>query len=152
MKMIVMSDSHNDKASLKQIIADHRNDTNLFVFLGDGIEEFEDITMFDSKIKAVTVKGNCDLDSNANAYELFVFAGKKVFAAHGDLYGVKEDLAKIKQTATENGADICLYGHTHIQHYEKDGDLVVINPGAVNGSGKYGVVNVINGDVEVELM
>lgn len=150
MRMVVMSDSHNEKDLLKQIITKHRNDASLFVFLGDGLDEFEDITMFDSKIKSIKVKGNCDFDSNADSYEVFTFAKKKVFAAHGDLYGVKEDLQKIKNTALEKGADICLYGHTHIQHHEKDGSLIVINPGAVMDSGKYCVIDIVNDETEIK--
>ena len=152
MRMIVMSDSHNDKEMLKSIIAEHRNNANLFVFLGDGVDEFEDITQFDSKIKTVIVNGNCDFNSNADKYELFDFAGKKIFATHGDLYGVKGNLTKLKQTATEKGADICLYGHTHIQHHETDGNLIVINPGAVSGAGKYCIIDVVDGEAEFKLI
>ena len=150
MRMIVLSDSHNDKDFLKRIIAEHRNDAKLFVFLGDGLEKFEDITMFDPKIKSVKVKGNCDFDSNADAYELFDFAGKKIFASHGDLYLVKEDLSRIKKAALEKGADICLYGHTHIQHCEEDGNLLVINPGALANAGKYCIVDVVDGKTEIK--
>lgn len=152
MRMVVLSDSHNDKEMLKQIIAEHRNDTSLFVFLGDGIDEFEDITQFDSKIKSVKVKGNCDFDTNADTYELLDFAGKKIFATHGDLYGVKDGLNKIKQTAIEKGADICLYGHTHIQHQEIDGSLIVINPGAVTGAGKYCLIDITDGEIKTEFI
>lgn len=37
MKMVILSDSHNEKEMLRQIIANHRNDASLFVFLGDGM-------------------------------------------------------------------------------------------------------------------
>ncbi|MBR3780654.1 MAG: YfcE family phosphodiesterase [Clostridia bacterium] len=146
-----MSDSHNDREMLKRIVAEHRNNASLFVFLGDGIDEFEDITQFDSKIKSMVVKGNMDFDSYADEYELFDFAGKKIFATHGNLYSVKDDLSKLKRTAVEKVADICLYGHTHIQHHETDGELLVINPGAVSGAGNYCVVDVVDGGVHFEM-
>lgn len=150
MRMIVLSDSHKDKDGLKKIIAEHRNDAKLFVYLGDGLEAFEDIIMFDTKIKSVKVKGNCDSDSNAGAYELFDFAGKKIFASHGDLYCVEENLSRIKKVALEKGADICLYGHTHIQHCEEDGNLLVINPGALVNAGKYCIIDVVDGKTEIK--
>ncbi len=149
MRMIVMSDSHNEKQLLKQIIESHRNEAALFVFLGDGIEELEDITMFDSRIKTKTVKGNCDYSSNADDYEVFEFSGKKVFATHGHLYDVKDGLVKLKQTAIAKGADICLYGHTHIQNHETDGNIVYVNPGAVSGTGKYCIIDIVDGEIIV---
>lgn len=99
----------------------------------------------------MVVKGNMDFDSYADEYELFDFAGKKIFATHGNLYGVKDDLSKLKRTAIEKGADICLYGHTHIQHHETDGGLLVINPGAVSGSGKYCVLDIVDGSVHFKM-
>ena len=141
-----MSDSHNEKEMLKQIIAKHRNDTQLFVFLGDGIGNFEDITMFDSKINKIMVKGNDDGDAYVDIYETFVFGGKKFYANHGEVKNVKNGLDELKQEAIKFEADVCLFGHTHIQHYETDGNLILINPGAVTDGGKYCVIDIINGE------
>ncbi len=137
MKIIVLSDIHYEKDVAKKVIKKHRNDANLFVFLGDGIDNFEDLTVFDSKIKTVAVKGNCDYDSNADVYELFDFCGRKIFCTHGNLYDVDVSLKRIKQTAKDKGADICLYGHTHTAYCENDDGLLVLNPGAITAKGEY---------------
>ena len=137
MKIIVLSDIHYEKDSAKKIIEKHRNDADLFVFLGDGIDNFEDLTIFDSGIKTVAVKGNWDYDSNADVYELFEFCERKIFCTHGNLYDVDLGLKRLKQTAKDKGADICLYGHTHTAYLEDDGGLLVLNPGAITTKGGY---------------
>lgn len=141
MKIVVLSDVHYEKDQAKKVIEKHRKDANLFVFLGDGIDNFEDLTVFDSKIRTVAVKGNWDYDSNADVYELFDFCGKKIFCTHGNLYDVDLGLNRLKQTAKEKCADICLYGHTHTAHCENDDGLLVLNPGAITTKGEYCILD-----------
>lgn len=147
MKIIVLSDIHNDKEMLRKILAKHRNAAALFVFLGDGIDDFEDETVFDSRIKTVSVKDNCDFDSMHSVYEVFERMGRRFFITHGDLYNVDDGIDIIAKTALEKGADICLHGHTHKAAYNKIGNLHVINPGAVTGRGEYCILEVTPDDV-----
>ncbi len=147
MKIIVLSDIHNDKEMLRKIIAKHKNSAAMFVFLGDGIDDFENETMFDSRIKTVYVKGNWDYDSNYDIYNVFKAAGKTVFITHGDLYSVDSGLETIAKTAAEKGADICLHGHTHNAAYNIIDNVHIINPGAVTGRGEYCILDVTADDV-----
>ena len=152
MKIIVLSDIHNDKEMLRKIVSNHRNSAGLFVFLGDGIDDFEDETMFDSRIKTVSVKGNWDYDSNHSVYEVFKNSGKTFFITHGDLYNVDGGIEIIAKTALEKGADICLHGHTHKAAHNKIGNFHVINPGAVTGRGEYCILDVTPEDIKVTFM
>lgn len=152
MKIIVLSDIHNDKEMLRRIISKHRNDARLFVFLGDGIDDFENETMFDSRIKTVYVKGNWDYDSNHSVYEVFEKFGKTFFITHGDLYSVDGGIEIIAKAASEKGADVCLHGHTHKAAQNKIGNLLVINPGAVTGRGEYCVLDVTPDEINVTFM
>ena len=150
MKIVVLSDVHNDKDNLKKIIAKHRNEAQLFVFLGDGTDNFEDVTAFDSMVKSVCVKGNWDYDSGKSAYEVFNAADKTFFITHGDLYDVDISLDNLVRTAKSKGADICLYGHTHIAAKEIREGLLVLNPGAVTGRGAYCIFDIADGNVIAE--
>lgn len=141
MRMVVLSDIHYEKDLAKKVIEKHRKDVDLFVFLGDGIDNFEDLTVFDSRVKTIAVKGNCDYDSNADVYELFDFCGRKIFCTHGNLYDVDLGLKRLKQTAKDKGADVCLYGHTHTAYSENNDDLLVLNPGAITTKGEYCILD-----------
>ena len=41
------------------------------------------------------------------------------------------DTAMLAAAAREAGADLAVYGHTHIALYEQQGDVTVVNPGSV---------------------
>ena len=59
-KVLAVSDSHNNKYALERIVRKEA-DANAVLFLGDGIEDFENVM---SKIKTdgFAVVGNCDAE------------------------------------------------------------------------------------------
>ncbi|MEG0145820.1 MAG: metallophosphoesterase family protein, partial [Clostridia bacterium] len=58
---------------------------------------------------------------------------------HGNTYRVKQGLLMLAYGAREVGADIVLYGHTHIPSVDRDGPLLLINPGALM-DGRYAIL------------
>ncbi|MGI9090828.1 MAG: metallophosphoesterase family protein [Gemmatimonadaceae bacterium] len=74
------------------------------------------------------VHGNCDypgdprLESSLDA----VFDGLRVHVSHGHELG----RPKPAQLLAKYDADVIVYGHTHQQLIHRDGDRLVINPGA----------------------
>ena len=57
--------------------------------------------------------------------------GHKVFLTHGHRYGVSYTLANLRETAEELGADVAIYGHTHMPALDEQNDIVLLNPGSV---------------------
>ena len=50
--------------------------------------------------------------------------------------------------AKKKGADIVLFGHTHLQYTDYIDGLYVMNPGSVGMFGQYGVIDITDkGDV-----
>lgn len=72
--------------------------------------------------------------------------GKKIFFIHGHPYYVKHGYERIEEEAKNRGADICLFGHTHIPYTEYKDGIYFMNPGAVfNGS--YGIIDITDSGI-----
>ena len=77
------------------------------------------------------VRGNCDGWENAPEEMVLNVAGHKLLLCHGHRYGVKESLTRLYLRGQEAGADIVLYGHTHQPRVDRNGPMMLINPGAL---------------------
>lgn len=74
------------------------------------------------------VHGNCDYPDDARLAPSLeaVFDGLRVHVSHGHELG----RPKPAQLLARYDADVIVYGHTHQQLIHRDGDRLVINPGA----------------------
>jgi len=90
------------------------------------------------------VAGNCDWGSDKKD-ELIEADGKLIFLTHGDLYRVKMQYDTISRKAEESGADIAVFGHTHIPFCEKNGGIMLLNPGSARYTKTYGVIETEDG-------
>lgn len=149
MKILVISDSHGDKYSLEKFTAKEKS-TDMIIHLGDGLNEFEDI-MLNSKITNYCAAGNCDFETTAPYTRIIIAADKRLFIAHGHTFDVKETYSKIIKIAESENADICLFGHTHMQYKSVINDMIMLNPGAVNYFNDYAVIEINNGNIEIIL-
>lgn len=78
--------------------------------------------------------GNCDSAEDYRAlrvplqrpYLFIAFKGIRILAHHGHLYN-RERLIKMAERLR---ADVCVTGHTHIPVLERQGGVVLINPGS----------------------
>ena len=57
--------------------------------------------------------------------------GYKIFMTHGHNYGVRYTQEYIMEAAESQGANIALYGHTHIVDY-RIGPPLLLNPGSAS--------------------
>jgi len=148
MRILVLSDSHRFKGKLFEACEKHMDTVDLFVFLGDGEDDFDDFIAAHPHIKYERVAGNCDFYSNFPASLEFKAGGKTVFISHGHPYGVKHGYEMIIDEANKRGADIVLFGHTHIQYTDYRDGLYIMNPGSVGFGGEYGIIDITpKGDI-----
>ena len=63
LRIVVFSDSHNHYAALEKALLD-QPDADLFLYLGDGTREFEDLRQRHPEIAMRGVAGNCDIVSD----------------------------------------------------------------------------------------
>jgi len=92
------------------------------------------------------VRGNCDYASDAPDMLMVEAEGVKILMHHGKGYRVKSTLTKIDYLAREKGADIMIFGHSHLPLLKNMGDLFLLNPGSIGwpkGAGRtYAIVQI----------
>ncbi len=149
MRILVVSDSHGRWGCLLDVI-NKQPTAELVIHLGDGAGDVTDIMTMHKK-PVVSVEGNCDFCTSAPPLKLIEAGGKKIFATHGHLYGVKKDTRRLSEAARERGADICLYGHTHTAELTFEDGLYIINPGSIavprDGKRSYATIDITDSGI-----
>ena len=141
MRLLIISDSHGDTVTLKDILRREKN-IDAVIHLGDGGTNMWDVRELTENIPVYQCQGNCDSSLyNFSPEENLTLCTKKIFACHGHRYNVKSGLNTIYFAAKEKGADICLYGHKHIPNNEYYAGIHLFNPGAVK-DGRYGIIEI----------
>ena len=137
-KILVISDVHGRLRDLRWVLQNEPADA-LF-FLGDGLYDLD----------TALVRGNCDVGYPDPAEGLAPFAGVLFFYTHGHHYGVKMGADRLAETAGARGADVALFGHTHVRELQRGtgAAAAVFNPGSLRDGRSYGVVTVTDGVCE----
>ena len=147
MKYLVASDIHGSAYYCRQLCeAIDREAPDRIIFLGDVLyhgprndlpKDYapkEVIAMLTPlKDKIVSVRGNCDTEVDQMvlpfpvlAEYAFVQNGESlIFATHGHIYNTDK-------LPPMGGADVLLYGHTHVPKCEEHDGFVYMNPGSVS--------------------
>ena len=163
MKILVISDLHGRDELLRKAAVLH-TDRDGILFLGDGARDIDVDALTVGGRFFAGVRGNCDPVYLATQNydfdtELFINLGEyNVIMMHGHTHGVKHGIERAVAYASERGADILLYGHTHqpVDSYYPEGTAVgdavlkkplwVMNPGALC-EGSYGLLQIKNKNV-----
>jgi predicted phosphodiesterase len=159
MKIIVVSDIHGRGAYLDGVLSRHPDCEGVF-FLGDGARDIDTDSITGRGLMFGGVLGNCDPLYVPLGYpfskELLLSASEyTVMLTHGDIYSVKSGYERAALQAYKRGADILLFGHTHIpvEKYIPSGTLLldtvterplrIMNPGSLR-EGSYGILQIKN--------
>lgn len=154
MKIGLISDTHGNTAVIDQAV-ELAGEIDLWLHAGDMIHDAEYLDMaYDAKV--VNVAGNCDWGNRSVPEEEIVEAeGHRIFLTHGHIYGVKGSPYGMVQAAEENGADIAVFGHSHVAFKEKIDGVLLINPGSLayprDGGGQSFMVLELTEGAEPEL-
>ncbi|MCL2588302.1 MAG: metallophosphoesterase [Oscillospiraceae bacterium] len=148
MQILVFSDSHNRIAPMEAMVRELMPD--LILHLGDHESDAHALAHRFPDIPIRMVRGNCDWGGEAPLLENFELADKRVVMCHGHRYDVKTHDADLIAMGREAGADLLLFGHTHIPYYEVIDGIHVLNPGA--SSEGCGVIWIAGGEIVCELV
>ena len=145
MKLLVLSDTHRSLGFACEAIEKERPDAVLH--LGDHMTDAEDLSYAFQKPEFFYVPGNCDFAPTVPQSLTLEFGGVRVFMTHGHIYGVKRELGALFCAAKDAGAQLALFGHTHVQHLETRVGVTLLNPGTAGSSGRsgYGVIEITGG-------
>lgn len=153
-KIGVVSDSHGNIEGIEKVVPLFQaQDVSFIVHCGDIVEDAQHL-MRQTQIPVVSIRGNCDIGKQAGSWFLKTkFAGKTIYACHGDQYGVKRDLDALYYQGIKEEADVVLYGHTHVPALQKRDGILFMNPGALcyRNFGEdmtYGIVSIDGDDIQ----
>jgi putative phosphoesterase len=130
---------------IEEAIARQIKKPDAIIFLGDGLRDIVSADIGD--IPVYSVAGNCDagsvfFDSNTPTEQNLIIGDKRIFFTHGHKYGVKGTLSPLLCEGVKRGADIILFGHTHMPFervltpdndhgIKTDKSVYIMNPGSM---------------------
>lgn len=124
---------------MRRVLSMHP-DAEVVFFLGDGLSDAEALAYGDMSRIWIAVKGNCDgscvfRSTMVGATDSITLLGHKIVLTHGHYYGAKAGFDGLLALAEREGADIVLFGHTHIpcEKYFSDFEkpIRLYNPGSI---------------------
>lgn len=130
MKVLIVSDSHGRTHYLDKAIAMVGN-IDYILHLGD-LEGDEDYLPLVAYCEVVMVSGNNDYFTRVNREELITIGKYTIFLTHGHRYQVYYGLDTIKEAAKNRGANIVMFGHTHMPLIDLSEPVWAINPGSIS--------------------
>lgn len=155
MKLLILSDSHTDTPPMVAAVERERPDAILH--LGDHYTDARGLGYMFPDIPLYAVMGNTDFRGDGEPELFLPFAGKRVFLTHGHFYGVKMGLAQIETKGVSLGADITLFGHTHVPYLNWYNGMWLMNPGSISRNGRrslaptYGVIRIEDDDIACDI-
>lgn len=157
MRLLIISDTHGDISKVCKVVNDIKDLIDGIIHLGDIVEDADKLRKLYSKIPVYNICGNCDYGTNVPPMNILDFEGKKIFITHGHLFSVYYDTTKLVYKAMELGADVALFGHTHIPYLEQIHNVYAMNPGSLTqprGGSKpsYGIIKIENGVITSSLV
>ncbi len=149
MKTIVaVSDSHGNRTALDKLGTVFA-ECDLIIHLGDTSADGNYIRK-SFPDKTHVINGNCDMQKLGEDEEVIEVEGVKIFACHGDKYGVKYGYSRLAEKAALKGCGVALFGHTHSPTEESIGGVLAFNPGTLSRYGRNTYLYlVINGEKAV---
>ncbi len=128
MRIGIVGDSHGDHAALRRVL--HANPlVDRWLHTGDWSQDAW-LLAEESGLPVLAVAGNTDSpDGRAKEEELLNISGYEIWLIHGHRYLAYGKNALIEE-AREVGADIVVYGHTHVPEAAWYGKILAINPGS----------------------
>lgn len=148
MKLLILSDTHGNRRSMDKLVPFISQEIDLMIHAGDNFRD--SIYLKDKTSKPIiAVRGNCDFEI-ADGELVFELEGLTFMLVHGHMHRVKYGLEVLAQDAHEKGADIVIFGHTHIKENKIIGGVEMINPGSLSLprdgiKGSYVVMDLENG-------
>ena len=152
MNVLVVSDSHGKVDKLIQAV--EQVHPGYVLHLGDCQRDLEKLRQAFPMLPMEGVPGNCDYGSCDQPERLLEMGGVRIFMLHGHTRNVKSSPMSALYAAKEYGAQVLLFGHTHVPLVDNDGTLLTLNPGAAGDRlhPTCGILTIDNGHADVRTL
>ena len=139
MRIVIVSDTHG-RADLLTEAMRQAGRTDLLVHLGDGVRDCDALEPpYGGEI--LQVRGNCDIASLEPADRLVPLDGGTLYLCHGHLLDAKHTLYRLWTRGREVEAALVCFGHTHQPLLDRQGELILLNPGSLRYSGTFALLD-----------
>ena len=140
MKILLVSDSHNDYQALDELVRKYPN-MDLYLHAGDSEQDEFSIKPF------ISVRGNCDHYYDFPNYLVIPSPKGNIYVQHAPSIS--------NSVINEHKAKIVIHGHTHTRRFEERQGIVFINPGAISYArdkydGSYVILTIEENKLEVK--
>lgn len=141
-RILVFSDTHLSIEPCIKVI-EKLPETDLIIHAGDHSADALRLQRLYPHIPVKYVDGNCDLSLSPSDL-IFEMCEKKFFVTHGHKYNVKNesDFCTLRAKGNDAGADVIIFGHTHIPLNDRSGKPILLNPGSVKFGATYGIIEI----------
>ncbi len=130
MRILVISDSHGRNDDVEGVIS-QVGKIDMLIHCGDVERGDEYIrSLVDCPVYMVT--GNNDYNLDLPVKEIIDVEGHRIFVTHGHRYQIHRGIGYLRKCALEEGADIVMFGHTHMPFIHFEEDLTILNPGSLS--------------------
>ena len=152
MKLLVLSDSHGNVDNMARAV--ELTQPRHILHLGDCLRDAQALHERFPDLPMDTVPGNCDWGSCDQPERLLEMGGVRIFMLHGHTRNVKSSPMSALYAAKEYGAQVLLFGHTHVPLVDNDGTLLTLNPGAAGDRlhPTCGILTIDNGHADVRTL
>lgn len=151
MRILVTSDTHRDFYALHTLVEKFHRTADIFIHLGDGADELEQVADLYPNCKFLNVRGNCDFGVTASLAGCFSCGIARIFYTHGHMYNVKYELESLFHAGAQVQANVILFGHTHVPMVDYRDGVHILNPGSLGmpygSKPTYGVVDITDRDI-----
>lgn len=128
MKIGIVSDTHGSYKDVANSLLE--NNVDVIIHLGDYSDDGKDIGEITNK-PIYVVRGNNDYVATDEPSELLInIGGIDFFITHGHKYNVYSGLTNLMFRAKAAGAQVVLFGHTHVYLKEVSDNILFLNPGS----------------------
>lgn len=125
MGILILSDSHGASKEVKAAVERHQA---AYVFhCGDFCIDHKKAPFSSMRL----VRGNCDVDSEVPLERGSEWKNLRIYQTHGHLFGVKSSLLKLHYRAEETGANLVIFGHSHVPVCTVEREILFLNPGSM---------------------
>jgi putative phosphoesterase len=155
--LLVVSDTHGERAGLAAALNAFGRRVDLVVHLGDGVA---DLSLALGGLKHAPeyefVCGSGEEPSERQAPRLIEAGGAKLLLLHGHQHRVRESYDGLLAAASAFGAGIVLFGHSHEAVSETRQGVLLLNPGSLGKPKKpaiptFALLTIRNGRAEAQL-
>jgi len=128
MKILIISDTHGNLSNLKKVL-EREQPIDQLLHTGDVIDDAEEIREL-AGCACAFVRGNCDIFSREPLSRDFGLMTHNIHMEHGHM--LPDSFNSIAYKAESVGADILMFGHTHVPVITTVGDITILNPGSLS--------------------